>query len=240
VKARRILIALGLLGGVLVAASPLLADLYTKPIQSVRIAGELRYVSRDALRLVIGPLLEHGFLRMDVADIRAAAMTLPWVKQASVRRVWPDSVHVAVVERKPVARWNSARLLDRDGEVFAPADMAPAPNVPRLKGPAGSETRVLHALEAFQAPLSRIDLRIAGLEHDARGEWRVELRGSVGLAQGVDLALGRGQGAPEIARAVPVIAALMSRHRGRVERIDLRYPQGFAVRFSAGAGQRQG
>ncbi|HEX9583211.1 MAG TPA: FtsQ-type POTRA domain-containing protein, partial [Gammaproteobacteria bacterium] len=88
-----------LLAALLAAGTFVWRDLDSRPIASVRIAGEFVNVSRDSLEQVVNGFLPSGFLRLDVEAVRRAAAGLPWVRRVSVRRVWPGSLHIAVVER---------------------------------------------------------------------------------------------------------------------------------------------
>ena len=60
-----------------------------------------------------------------LAERRDAIREVPWVREASVARVWPNRVIVRVKERTPVAfvRLNSSRfgLIDVDGVILPPA-----------------------------------------------------------------------------------------------------------------------
>ena len=60
-------------------------------------------------------------LNADVA--RAAIMSLPWVADAQVRKVYPDVIDVKLSERRAFAIWQHGRelsLIERDGGVIAP------------------------------------------------------------------------------------------------------------------------
>ena len=70
-------------------------------ISDVRIVGNLRWVSRQELKQAIAGRLRGGFFRVDIAAVREAALAVPWVRDVSVRRVWPGELHLTVVENWP-------------------------------------------------------------------------------------------------------------------------------------------
>ena len=81
------------------------------PIESVRIEGALRHIERPVLIAALADEIDGGFFGVDVARVQRAALDLPWIKEAAVRRSWPNGLQVAVVERHPIARWRTGELL---------------------------------------------------------------------------------------------------------------------------------
>ena len=59
--------------------------------------------AKDELERMLGIKRGDLMLYVDVDEARARLESLPWVKSASVRRVWPNRISVQVVERRPVA-----------------------------------------------------------------------------------------------------------------------------------------
>jgi Cell division septal protein len=43
---------------------------------------------------------------------------MPWVRHASVRRVWPNALAVTLEEYKPLGTWGSDQLVSVDGDLF--------------------------------------------------------------------------------------------------------------------------
>ena len=64
-------------------------------------------------------------LAIDLEAARARIQALPWVRQASVRRVLPDTIVVDIVERRPLALWQHDKkfaLIDEEGQVILRGD----------------------------------------------------------------------------------------------------------------------
>ncbi len=195
------------------------------PIGAVRVEGEFQYLARERLEQVITAQLLDGFFLVDLDSVRVAVLNLPWVKAVTVRRVWPDRLHVRVVERQPAARWEAGGLVDVDGDAFRPAVQEVPPGLPVLSGPEGSEALLLGGYRQFGrwlAPLPPI--RRASM--DARRSWRLE------LADGTRLIVGRQPAEVRLRRFARVFPAVQADRGSRAERVDLRYPNGFAVRWS--------
>lgn len=207
------------------AALPIVQRLDGHAVKSVRVAGEFTHVSREALEQVVANQITKGFFEVDVEAVRSASRALPWVRDASVRRVWPDSLHVAIVEREPVARWNDEALMEADGTLFQPHGQAVALNFPRLYGPAQSEREVLDAYDRFRAALGPLGGGIDSLRLVERGGWRVV------LVNGTTLVLAEGQDAATMKRFARAAGKEIAEHLDQIEQVDLRYAGGFAVRL---------
>ncbi|NIR28602.1 MAG: cell division protein FtsQ/DivIB [Gammaproteobacteria bacterium] len=211
--------------GVLAATGYLLRDLASWPVRSVRVAGDFEHLSRAALEEVIGGRAGQGFFQIDLDEVRRAALGLPWVKDVSVRRVWPDSLHVAVIEREAVARWGDDGLIDADGEVFQPARVPGDPELPVLRGPRGSHETLLRRYREFTRALAPAAASIRELTWDARGAWRLR------LARGMALVLGREPSLDHLDRFARVLGTALEERGAQIERVDLRYASGFAVHW---------
>jgi cell division protein FtsQ len=92
---------------------------------SIRILGNSQ-VTRSELLAVFGGDIGRNIFFVPLGERRTELESLPWVKQATVMRLLPDQLHVAVVERTPVAfvrHGNRVGLVDGDGVLL---DMPPA------------------------------------------------------------------------------------------------------------------
>ncbi len=224
VSHRQLLIAF-LMVALAAAALPIAKWLDGHTVNSVRVAGEFKHVSRYALERVVADQITKGFFEVDVEAVRAASRALPWVREASVRRVWPDSLHVAIVERVPVARWNDEALMEVDGSLFQPHSETVGLNLPKLAGPPHSEREVVAAHGRFRAVLGTLGGGIEALRLLDRGGWRLT------LANGTTLVLGEAQDAATLKRFARAAAKEIAEHLDQIEQVDLRYAGGFAVRL---------
>lgn len=207
------------------AAWPIVDRVQGHTVNSVRVAGEFKFVSRDVLEQVVADQITKGFFEVDVEAVRTASRALPWVREASVRRVWPDSLHVAIVEREPVARWNGDALMEADGSLFESHGKASKLDLPKLHGPSQSEREVLAAHGRFRTVLGPLGGGIESLRLHERGGWHIT------LSNGTTLVLAEGQDAATLKRFARAAAREIAEHLDRIEQVDLRYAGGFAVRL---------
>ncbi|WP_263417479.1 cell division protein FtsQ/DivIB [Terriglobus albidus] len=122
----------GMTGAFLMARNYLLRDdrFRIASSASIEIAGNT-HVSRPQMLSIFGEDVERNIFRVPLTDRRAQLEELPWVEHATVMRLLPNRLRVAVVERTPVAylrQPDGIRLVDANGVILdLPADAAGDP-----------------------------------------------------------------------------------------------------------------
>jgi cell division protein FtsQ len=203
-------------------------------LQAIQVEGEVDRNSANTIRANAAPKLVGNFFSIDLGKARAAFESVPWVRRAVVRRVWPNRLVVRLEEEDPQALWASPdgndRLVNRFGELFE-ANLGDVEDetLPRLAGPEGSAPQMLAMLRRLEPVLSRLDAGdVESLALSGRGSWRVGLEG------GAEIELGRGSDDDVIARTerfVRTVAQVTGRFQRPLESADLRHPDGYAVRL---------
>jgi cell division protein FtsQ len=199
------------------------------PIRTLNVEAEYDHVSAPAIRRAILPHIHRGFFATDLGDVRRALDALPWVASASARKRWPDTLVIRVRERHPFAHWNTDQLVDRHGRLFTVPDAAQVDDLPRLSGPTGHLDEVVNFYLNVRGQLAAVGLHVTGAHLDRRGGW------SVALAGGAHLVIGRNEPDARLARFIRVYPELAGTHRQRFSYADLRYTNGFAVRWPPAA-----
>ncbi|KAH8298977.1 hypothetical protein KR044_006306 [Drosophila immigrans] len=198
------------------------------PLSRLVVTGERHYTTNDDIRQAILALGAPGtFMTQDVDVIQQQIERLPWIKQASVRKQWPDELKIHLVEYVPVARWNDLHMVDAEGKAFSvPAERAGKQKLPLLYGPEGSEQDVLEGYRAMSATLaaSKYTLKMAAMT--ARHSWQLALDNDVRLELGRDDRNGRLQRFIEL---YPVLQQQGQAESKRVSYVDLRYESGASV-----------
>lgn len=197
------------------------------PVTAVQLEGELRHLSYQSVAQVVAGPASAGFFGLDLAELRAALLALPWLKEVRVRRVWPDRVRVAVRERVPAARWAAGGLVDADGTLFRPPPHEYPAGLPELEGPEGTQALVLDRYRELREWFAPSGWAVERVGMDARRAWWVD------TDRGVRLVLGRAPREAVARRIARVLPALRARVGDALALVDLRYPNGFAVRLPA-------
>jgi cell division protein FtsQ len=217
------LVLLLLLGVSLMFGMQWLSDPYRFPLSVVKVTGDFRFLQKQQLQAAVAPHAQGGFFTVDVVAVRSAAEALPWVYKASVQRIWPVTLHLRVEEQQPIAHWGEQGFLNRYGEPFFPEQVGVVGELPWLAGPEGQERRVLENYQRIAKTLARIGVRSARLELDNRRAWHLQ------LASGVQLELGRADAWKRLQRFVVAYPSVFAGRLAELQRVDLRYSNGFSV-----------
>jgi cell division protein FtsQ len=202
-------------------------------IRAITVDGDVARNSVSTIRANAAPNLAGNFLTMDLAGVRRAFESVPWVRLAVVRRVWPNRLRVQLEEHRAVAIWGgetgSEKLVNSFGEVFE-ANVGDVEDdaLPTLAGPDGSSAHVLAMLARIEAALAPLGARVDALSLSGRGSWQAT------LDSGAVVELGRGSDDDVLARAARFVATLgqvTSRYHRPFEYADLRHNDGYAVRL---------
>lgn len=150
---------------------------------AVRVTGN-RNASRDRIMAFFERDRGHSLYVLDPEQRRLQLKSLPWVRDAMVRRVWPNRIEVAIFERVPVAFIRVAdgatgdfnnpvkfqlMMIDTEG-VMLPVQGAVTQNLPLLTGVRDDSDvdsrrqqvdmmrRVLRALHEYKSKILEVDV----------------------------------------------------------------------------------
>ncbi|VFS66725.1 Cell division protein FtsQ [Raoultella planticola] len=203
-------------------------DAQRLPLSRMVVTGERHYTRNDDIRQAILALGSPGtFMTQDVNIIQSQIERLPWIKQASVRKQWPDELKIHLVEYVPIARWNDQHMVDVEGNSFSvPADRTNKQNLPMLYGPEGSENEVLQGYRDMGQVLAKDKFTLKVAAMTARRSWQLTLNNDIKLN------LGRGDTMKRLQRFMelyPVLQQQAQTDGKRISYVDLRYDSGAAV-----------
>lgn len=201
----------------------------------ISVLGDVTHNNAATLRAQVAPRIAGNFFTVNLAAARAAFESVPWVRQAVVRREFPNRLRVLLQEHQAVALWGAegdSTLVNTFGEVFdANTGDVESDHLPRLAGPAGQSGAVLAMYHALRPLFTPLDLDVERLALSGRGSWQLE------LDSGAVVELGRGTPAELTARTQRFARTLMqvtSKYGRRPEALvtaDLRHADGYAVRL---------
>jgi cell division protein FtsQ len=194
-------------------------------IETLSITGRSQLSEADILAAA-GITANTSLLFLDVAAVRAKLEATPWIAHATVRKLYPGHLELAIEERQAFALWQKdykLSLIAADGTVLAPVDERSVPRLPLVVGP-GAAAKAHDFLTLLgRYPLVREQLRAAILVADRR--WNLQLKSGLDIRlpeTGVDKAL-------DTLVALDRDKKILSRD---ITAIDLRLPELLTVRLS--------
>ena len=200
----------------------------TQPVRQVLFVGDTARIPRADLDAFTQGVRDAG-AGASLASVREAARRIPWVRDASVRRRFPDAIEVRFETHEPLARWADGGLVSTRGDVF---NAEHAAFLPLFRGPEGAAPRMAEAYPALARAARPLAAALLELRVSPRGAWQLL------LDSGLVLELGREDIVPRLERfaaAYPRLpaGALDGKHA------DLRYNNGFAMKTSNAAAAPQ-
>jgi len=214
------------------------------PLKEIVVRGELKNADAAEIESAVDGA-GGNFFAVDLAVLRARLEQVAWVRRVDLRRVWPDRMELRLEEHVAFARWAQAAgepqsrgLVNTFGEPFsAPIADAVAAKLPLFAGPAGSEGEIARRYRRFAELLAPLGENPDRVVLSARYAWQLRLSG------GLSLELGRDAAEPveqRLERFVAVYPESLGRLPQRAPAdhrfVDLRYPNGFALRVAGWKG----
>lgn len=195
----------------------------------------LEHVNELTVRNSVVGKIKGNFFTTDLEQVRATFEAVPWVRKASVRRQWPNQLVVDVEEHQALGTWgDDGRLLSVKGDVFT-ANLAEADEdheLPAFEGPTGSEKDVLSRFAELRSWFAPVKLVPDSLSLSNRYAWTVKLDNGMSVELGRDLNKDTLKG--RVQRLVSIYPQLVARlQEGRIDTIDMRYPNGLALSSAA-------
>jgi cell division protein FtsQ len=196
-----------------------------KPVTQVAIEGEFTFISREQVAARVYEALDSSFVRLNLVTIQNHLQEEAWIDYASVSRRWPDGLEVRVREHQPIARWGEASVLNQRGEVIRLLNNDALQGLPMLTGPDDAALEIMENYQALSQLMRKHDLEVTGLQADATMAWTLTLENDLPII------IGRDQVMEKVERFITVYERQLKQRLGEVERIDVRYSNGVAIRW---------
>jgi cell division protein FtsQ len=224
-QGRRIFACVVLVG--VAAAFVALLFVMNSPVQVVRVSGELSLPERDAVKAAVLQRLDGGLLGISLDDVVDGVLALSWPREVRVRRVWPGIVDVNVTKDTFVARWGGGGVLNSGGQVVDSAG-PPDEALPLIRCASANGARAMQIFQMLGQVLADTPLKVAEVEEDALGEWRVTFTNKLTVSLGHEELLER------VERFSHVYRKVIEERIAQVDHVDARYRNGVAVSWREG------
>lgn len=208
----------------------LAADTLLRPesfaVRHLSFEGDFIQVDKQTLTAAVMDSVRGNFFLINLDTIRDRAHTVPWVHQVTVRRSWPDGIHIRFSEQQLVARWGKNSWVNVQGEKVDLKERKGPVGLPQLAGPDGLQARVLDHYRQLNQILAPAHLQVAALTLTDRHSWNIVLH------NGLVLTLGREEPESKVERFARIYPRALAAQVAQAKRVDLRYTNGFSVEWA--------
>ena len=173
---------------------------------------------------VLRSIDDRGFFTMDMQQVEERLVELPWIKSEQLRKVWPETLQVSVVEHQPMAYWGDKGIVSMEGEVFYPVTQ-PQGDWVKLSGPDALAKDLTELLQLYQQQLLEKNMIIDRMELSQRGAI------SLVLTDGLEVRLGNVHVEERIERFMQYIDSVKQQKEATLAYVDLRYQNGMAAQW---------
>jgi cell division septal protein FtsQ len=198
----------------------------------------LKRLTREDVIVQTGVKPGDAMFRLRLRRIGEQLAKNPWVDKVKVRRLFPHTLAIEIVEREPVAVVNMGYLyyLDTRGEIFKPLTEGDLLDYPVLTGIEEEEMEKdpVGAKEALKTAVGLIDLLKRGTDFKLDDISEIHYDKGYGFTlftaqRGVPIKLGNDGHAEKLSRLVRIYGELRAQLPG-IEYIDLNYSDKIIVK----------
>ncbi|KZB70708.1 MULTISPECIES: cell division protein FtsQ/DivIB [Thalassospira] len=202
-------------------------------VKNIEVSGREK-TDTNALLAAIGQKPGTPIITFDVEAARERVEELSWVRSAKVERQLPDTLIVSIVERKPLALWQTEGrdhvLIDGDGEQLQNYELGDYLDLPVLVGDDAPKAAA-EMLTTLQTIPHLYD-QITGAQRIGHRRWNIQLANGMFIRlpeENMELAWQR--------------LEMLDREHGILDRdvliVDLRLPDRTFVRLTPGAAEQR-
>jgi cell division protein FtsQ len=217
-------------------------------IDEIEVHGSFNHVDGEQVKKIVETAINGNFFSVSLHRLESEIKKIPWVYSVSLRRKWPSTIAVDVVEVQPVARWGDDKWLNFTGDlVDRQMEYGTKENtdLPLLFGPEGELDIIWKAFQQWSGRFASNGLTLNELVLDHTGLWNLKLslgalalnseqirnrsNENTDLSKQVTMVVDRGNAFPRIQRFIAALNQELIVQFPDMKSIDLRYPNGFAI-----------
>lgn len=191
------------------------------PINEIQIKNQYEKVDSLQVDLIVQQYLRGNFFGLDLNLTRNVFKKLPWVREVSVRRIWPDKIEISIEEHQVIARWGNVGLVNDKGEFF---NAAYQDDLPYFWGPKNFVSEITQKYFEINKILSKELMQIGTISMSDRLSWEIQTDNNIKIV------LGRKDILKKITNFVEHYQTVLTEINNRIEYVDMRYKNGFAIK----------
>ena len=195
------------------------------PITEIGIKGEYENINKNQIDLIKNKFIKNNFFTVDLHQTRKGFKKLPWIRDVSIRRDWNKfGLLVEIESHKPIGKWNNGGLINSYGEMF---NAAYEDGLPLFIGSDEFVGEMAFKYKQINKILEKELMQIGTISLSKRLSWEIYTNNQMRFFLGKE-------GDNNIIKKLEVLIEnyqfILSESKSRIEYVDLRYKDGFAVK----------
>jgi cell division protein FtsQ len=211
-----------------------------KQVQIEPVAGQtLKHINKAMVKRQVAETVQGNFFSVRLEDVKRGFESMPWVRHANVRRVWPNGLIVSIEEQQAFGTWDgsdSNTLINKYGELFAGrvSEIGDDVRLIDFHGPDDAGKEVMSLYEKANSWFKPWGAEVTSLALTERYAWHIR------LSNGMKVEFGRDEESSDknlteerVARLFKYWPQVQEKWANRIDAVDLRYANGFAVHLAS-------
>jgi cell division protein FtsQ len=211
-----------------------------RTVQIEPVSGQtLKHINKALVKREVFETAQGNFFSVRLEDVKRGFESMPWVRHATVRRVWPNGLVVNIEEQKAFATWggeSSHILMNTYGELFSGriSELSSDAQLLDFSGPEDAGKEVMSLYEKASNWFKPWGVKVTSLALTERYAWHVK------LSNGMKVEFGRDEESSDknlteerVARLFKYWPQVQEKWANRIDAVDLRYVNGFAVHLAS-------
>ena len=191
------------------------------PINEIMIKGQYESIDSEQIKLIANEYLVGNFFAINLKRTQNAFKKLPWVRDVSVRRKWPDKLLVTIEEHNVIARWGNVGLINNYGEIF---NAAFQDDLPIFNGDDRFAVDITKKYFEINEILSKELMQVGTITLSNRLSWEIITDNQLRII------LGKDNGLKKLSLFINHYQDVLFKVKKRIDYVDLRYKDGFSVK----------
>ena len=193
------------------------------------IKGSFTYLSPMALQPKIEAELGRNFFTIDLEEIKRIVDSETWVERSMIRREWPNTLAVELVESVPIMRWKSGGWLTRDGRIVELPNFENSDAI-TVYGPQRQNMQIMLRTYEWSEELEALGLQLISLDVSDWRSWRLVVsEDKLEKRARIEVALGTINLEQRFERFLLAYRKGLLAPGGGAVFVDARYPDGLAI-----------
>lgn len=198
-------------------------------IQELKIKGKFRYLEPLDVDSVLRSQELGNFFSVELDELKSKVEALEWVQSADIRRLWPNSLSVSIVEHQPAMRWGDDKWISTSGSIITLPSNIDGANVITLSGDETQSKRILLQASRWKKEFASDGIELRKTKLSNSQAWTLHLFYPE-LENEFELLLGSKDVTERLARFKVLFNEQLRFSEKTLKRVDARYPDGLAVK----------